>query len=128
MQKAKQNLGEILSAMEFMDTEAFRLPFRHFPDLKNPFPDSADQIYLLIETLGSNNAHDRDKLNSFLEASFNEGMAVDGVVAQDTRQIQAMWKIRECITEALTLRGLPARLCDISDPLLIFQVPCTSMI
>lgn len=67
MQTARRQLGEILSAVEFMDAAAYALPFEFYKDVRNPFSDGIGQVYLLIETLGSYDVHDKEKLNAFLE-------------------------------------------------------------
>lgn len=38
-QKAKQHLGEILSAFEFLDHQSLIMTLKHLPNIKNPLPD-----------------------------------------------------------------------------------------
>ena len=67
LQSAKKYLGEILSAVEFMDTVIYHMPFAFFTELQNPLEHSQDHVILLVETSGSNDDHDKEKLNAFLE-------------------------------------------------------------
>ena len=49
---ARQQLGEILSAFEFLDQEAMQLALTHLPGLQNPFPE-LHNMYILVETSGA---------------------------------------------------------------------------
>lgn len=44
-------------------------------------------FYTLIETHGSVDSHDNEKLHAFLEEAMGEGYVADGVVAQDSAQV-----------------------------------------
>lgn len=60
---AKQELGEILSAFEFFDRTCLDLVLKHHPAVRDPLPPPesapAHPFYLLVETAGSNQEHDR---------------------------------------------------------------------
>ena len=61
--RARQQLGEILSAFEFLDKHALDLTLGVLKDsVKNPLPASHTPFYLLIETAGGNREHDHAKL------------------------------------------------------------------
>jgi FAD/FMN-containing dehydrogenase len=97
--EAKHYLGEILSAFELMDSlsqDVVHCTTRNSPPLKGKYP-----FYCLIETSGSNTEHDSEKLEIFLDFLISEGIAQDGVQAQDETQIQSLWAWREGIAEAL---------------------------
>ncbi|CAI5738698.1 unnamed protein product [Peronospora destructor] len=93
--EAKKHLGEVLSAVEFMDRHSY---------------------YVLIETSGSNSDHDMEKLNEYLEDVMGSGVVVDGTVAQDEAQARKLFLIREDITVALSARGYVYKY-DISLPI-----------
>ncbi|XP_051638400.1 D-2-hydroxyglutarate dehydrogenase, mitochondrial isoform X1 [Manacus candei] len=105
-------LGEILSAYEFMDEKCMELVERH---LKLSSPVTGNPFYVLIETSGSNSAHDEEKLNNFLEQATASGLVTDGTVATDDKKIKTLWSLRERITEALTHEGYVYKY-DISLP------------
>jgi D-2-hydroxyglutarate dehydrogenase len=85
LKHAKQSLGEILSAVEFLDQESMNMATQYLPGVSNPLtqagPDAAQQqqqqqqggeeqggpFYMVVETQGSNAAHDKEKLEGFLE-------------------------------------------------------------
>lgn len=102
--KSKQSLTEILSAFEFFDRGSLDLVMRHLSHCRFPLEQPAD-FHVLIETSGSNAAHDEEKLQSFLEDLLETGVINDGVVAQDATQAQSIWALREGIPEACSKSG-----------------------
>ncbi|KAF7721923.1 hypothetical protein EC973_003936 [Apophysomyces ossiformis] len=92
-------LSEILSAFEFWDINALHMFKKHATPkevMQSEYP-----FYVLIETSGSNKDHDDEKLTMYLENMMEDGVAQDGVVAQDETQIRSLWSLREGFTEAL---------------------------
>ncbi|XP_010437354.1 PREDICTED: D-2-hydroxyglutarate dehydrogenase, mitochondrial-like isoform X2 [Camelina sativa] len=102
--EAKKNLGEILSAFEFLDNNSMDLVLNHLDGVRNPV-SSTENFYILIETTGSDETNDREKLEAFLLKSLEKGLVSDGVIAQDINQASSFWRIREGITEALQKAG-----------------------
>ncbi|KAJ7539328.1 hypothetical protein O6H91_11G087300 [Diphasiastrum complanatum] len=102
---AKKKLGEVLSAFEFLDRSSLDMALDHLEGMRDPLPSAKQKFYLLIETTGSNENHDKEKLDVFLEDAVRTGHVVDGVVAQDNSQSSAFWRIREGIAEALNKAG-----------------------
>ncbi|KAK6150619.1 hypothetical protein DH2020_015551 [Rehmannia glutinosa] len=105
LSEAKRKLGEILSAFEFLDINAMDLVLKHLDGLRNPLPSAKHNFYILIETTGSMESHDKEKLESFLLQSMENGLLNDGVLAQDVNQASSFWRIREGIPEALMKAG-----------------------
>lgn len=101
---AKRDLGEVLSAFEFFDRQSLDLTLKHLPNARDPFT-SITPFYVLIETQGSNKEHDDAKLFAYLESVMEDGIVVDGVLAQDSNQADMFWEIREGISEACTKEG-----------------------
>lgn len=117
---ARRHLGETLSAFEFVDRASLDvvLEGQHASmRLHDPLPDNPTPFHALVEVSGSNEAHDTEKLEHFLEAASEEGIAVDGTVASGGRQLAELWAIREGISEALARRGAPVYKYDVSIPL-----------
>jgi len=109
---AKRDLGEILSAVELIDADSMTVNKNNM-DLDNPL--SEQPFYVLLETHGSNDTHDKEKLDACLENAMMEGFVVDGLIAQDQTQVAQMWEIRESITEALKGDGVVYKY-DVSLP------------
>lgn len=83
--KARQELGEILSAVEVMDSVTIEWGKEH-TKLKSPLEEYP--FYLLIETSGSNEEHDALKLNSFLDTALTEHFVLNGVVTGEPSKIK----------------------------------------
>ncbi|KAL3527155.1 hypothetical protein ACH5RR_011811 [Cinchona calisaya] len=114
--EAKKKLGEILSAFEFLDSDAMGLVLKHLDGVRNPLPPSVHNFYILIETTGSNESFDRENLEAFLLHSVESGLVTDGVLAQDINQASSFWHIREGLPEALMKAGAVYKY-DLSLPL-----------
>eukprot|EP01127_Copromyxa_protea_P009800 TRINITY_DN2333_c0_g2_i1.p1 TRINITY_DN2333_c0_g2~~TRINITY_DN2333_c0_g2_i1.p1 ORF type:complete len:495 (-),score=137.86 TRINITY_DN2333_c0_g2_i1:61-1545(-) len=112
--KAKSELGEILSAFEFFDSHCMDLLLEDHKTKKNPLEDDC-KFYVLIETSGSNETHDKEKLNNFLESTLDQGLVSTGTVAESETQQKDIWWFRETITESLRSKGKPYKY-DISLP------------
>lgn len=122
---AKQQLGEILSAYEYMDDQSIDLATHHLTHVSNPLADDMEEGsdvngagMVLIECAGSNADHNRVKLESFVENAFEEGIASNGVIAESETQSNALWELRESLPEAVLKAGPGGTLkYDISLPL-----------
>eukprot|EP00163_Fabomonas_tropica_P010549 TRINITY_DN2071_c0_g1_i2.p1 TRINITY_DN2071_c0_g1~~TRINITY_DN2071_c0_g1_i2.p1 ORF type:complete len:461 (+),score=117.92 TRINITY_DN2071_c0_g1_i2:356-1738(+) len=114
LHKAKRECGEILSAFEFMDRKSLDVVLEQQEGCRDPFSER-HPIYVLIETMGSNEEHDAEKLNSFLERAMVDGFVLDGTIAQDGNQVAGLWNLRERISESLTKYGALYKY-DISIP------------
>lgn len=112
--ESKNQLGEILSAYEFLDSECVSV-LNKWTGISTPLESEAP-FYVLIETAGSNATHDEEKLHSFLENTMESGLVEDGTVASEPSKIKAIWEVRERITEALKHDGYVYKY-DISLPL-----------
>ncbi|CAK9785571.1 uncharacterized protein COLE_06884 [Cutaneotrichosporon oleaginosum] len=100
---AKDYLGEILSAFEFWDQQAYAVVRKHHEEHlggERKVFENEGPFYCLIETGGSNAEHDEEKLGNFLEHVMAEGKVIDGVLAQDSAQFTGIWSLREGIPEA----------------------------
>ena len=54
--------------------------------LSHPLPDHP--FYMVIETAGSRDTHDEEKLSLFLEEAMQRELVSDGVLATDTSQVK----------------------------------------
>ncbi|KAM0975340.1 hypothetical protein ACFX13_018674 [Malus domestica] len=103
--EAKRKLGEILSAFEFLDSQSLDLVLNHLDGVRNPLPPTMHNFYILIETTGSDETYDRQKLEAFLLYAMEAGLVSDGALAQDINQASSFWRIREGVPEALMKAG-----------------------
>ncbi|KAI5966034.1 DLD2 [Candida margitis] len=114
--ESRKELGEILSAFEFMDLKSQKLTKQHL-GLEHPIESGEYPFYILIETSGSNKDHDDEKLETFLGNAMESGLVEDGIVAQDESQVQSLWTWRESIPEASAMNGGVYKY-DVSIPLM----------
>uniref|UniRef100_F1L4I4 D-2-hydroxyglutarate dehydrogenase, mitochondrial n=1 Tax=Ascaris suum TaxID=6253 RepID=F1L4I4_ASCSU len=117
LQLARLYLGEILSAFEFIDGASMRCLDEN-KKLRSVLT-SNPPFNVLVETMGSNEAHDKEKMDSFLKEALNRGLAVDGVQAANAQEAAYMWKLRNILPIAAMPDGF---LCehDIALPLEYF--------
>lgn len=111
--KARTDLAEILSAVELLDASTMQFMY---DNEKVESPIGKYPFYMLIETSGSDEEHDQDKLNKFLETALNGHFILNGTVASDPSKIQDIWNIREKIPESFRKDGYVVCL-DVSLPL-----------
>ncbi|CAG9115395.1 unnamed protein product [Plutella xylostella] len=113
LKAAKLSLGEILSAFEMADFDAITTTTKNFK-ISNPISDYP--FYVLIETHGSHEGHDSEKLNQFLEEQMASGLILDGTIASEPAKIQSIWGLRESIPSAGLRDGYVFKY-DVSLPL-----------
>eukprot|EP01043_Picozoa_sp_COSAG02_P004899 COSAG02_NODE_130_length_34758_cov_80.817767_19_plen_432_part_00 len=101
---ARETLGEVLSAIEFLDRHSIDAVLNARPDLRDPLPPSEldscstaqpHQFFVIVESGGAHGAHDNAKLDRFLSRVMESGDVIDGAVAQDSRQAASFWEIRK---------------------------------
>lgn len=101
----RTKLGEILSAFEFFDQEAYDLVLHHTGQKAPIESGGTPGFYVLIETSGGNKDHDDEKLSGLMEELMENEVVEDGVLAQDETQINDLWSLRELIPEACGKAG-----------------------
>lgn len=113
---AKQELGEILSSFEMMDQLSLDVSINNL-GMRSPLSSpKGHNFYLLIETSGSQNSHDEEKLANFVEKALGENIVEDGTLASEPAKIRTMWELRERISEGVLREGYVFKY-DISLPL-----------
>ncbi|SEK70522.1 FAD/FMN-containing dehydrogenase [Roseovarius nanhaiticus] len=93
--RAQDEVGEALSAFELISGAGLDLVAEH---MGQTAPVTADWV-LLIEA-GSSLPSLREAAEKLLETAFEEGWATDGVLAESEAQADALWQLRESLTEA----------------------------
>ncbi|KAL4064964.1 hypothetical protein V8B97DRAFT_2010636 [Scleroderma yunnanense] len=122
-QTVKRQLGEILSAFEYVDRTAYDMALSHG---LGPVLDANEvgdaQCFVLVETSGGNEDHDLEKLNTLLESlmTADEPLIYTGTLSQTPGQFEALWRVREGLTECVQKEGKPYKY-DLSVPLADFQ-------
>ncbi|XP_022816556.1 D-2-hydroxyglutarate dehydrogenase, mitochondrial-like [Spodoptera litura] len=110
---AKSKLGEIISAFEMADFDSINFTAKN---LKLPNPISDYPFYVLVETHGSEETHDGEKLTRFLTNEMESGLILDGTVTSEPAKMQTIWNLRESIAAAGLVGGYVLTY-DVSIPL-----------
>ncbi|KAI6005232.1 hypothetical protein F5J12DRAFT_743325 [Pisolithus orientalis] len=122
-QTVKRQLGEIMSAFEYIDRTAYDMALSHG---LGPVLDAKEvgdaRCFVLIETSGSNEDHDMEKLNVLLESlmTADEPLILTGTLSQSPGQFESLWAVREGLPECVQKEGKPYKY-DVSVPLADFQ-------
>ncbi|TWG80411.1 FAD/FMN-containing dehydrogenases [Cupriavidus gilardii J11] len=108
--------GARLQAFEFFTGPCLDLVLKHAEGVQPPFAERYP-AYVLVELADT---ADEASLNALLEAAIGEalegGLCLDAAVSSSLAQLQAMWKLREEISEAQRADG-PHLKHDISLPI-----------
>ncbi|MEC9341412.1 MAG: FAD-linked oxidase C-terminal domain-containing protein, partial [Pseudomonadota bacterium] len=88
------------SSCELMSRTALEFVLRHVGGARDPL-DAPHDWYLLVEATSSMSGDGLEPaLLAMLEASLQSGVIVDAVVASSLAQRQALWHLRECMSDA----------------------------
>lgn len=85
LRSSRCDLGEVLSAFEFIDDQ-YLATIRDHLKLTCPLP--IYPFYVIVECSGSNGRHDEEKLMAFLRNVLDKGEALDGIMATDSTKIR----------------------------------------
>lgn len=115
-----EQCGARLQAFEFFTGDCLDLVLTHAEGVQEPFAERYP-AYVLVELADTT---DGDALNALLERvigdALERGLCLDAAVSASLAQLQALWKLREEISEAQRADG-PHLKHDISLP--IEQIP-----
>ena len=114
--RAKNVAGDRITAFELIQRLCVEIAQKHVPAARDPLANKHDW-YVLIE-LADQEAGEatREVLEGLLEAGLDADEIVDGVVAASKSEAEALWQVRENITEGLRHEGASFK-HDISVPI-----------
>jgi FAD/FMN-containing dehydrogenase len=91
---ANRTLSSTLSAFEVMWNSFYELAVEPRGRLNGPLQPGAT-LYVLIETMGSDQEHDMAAFEAVLEDLMERGLLVDGVLAKSEKEREQIWQIRD---------------------------------
>jgi len=91
---ANRTLSSTLSAFEVMWNSFYELAVEPRGRLNAPLQPGAT-LYVLIETMGSDQDHDMVAFEAMLEDLMERGLLVDGVLAKSEKEREQIWQIRD---------------------------------
>jgi FAD/FMN-containing dehydrogenase len=107
-------LGRALEGFEIMPQSCIESVLRNIPQTRAPL-DAKTPWHLLIELAGEDEEPLDEALRAGLAAALDAKLIDDAVVAQNERESEEFWRIRDSISEAERADG-PALQHDISVP------------
>jgi FAD/FMN-containing dehydrogenase len=106
LSKLRETCGERITGFELMSRICVDLLLRHIPDTRDPLSESYPW-YVLVELSDSSEGNALDTLlQDALEDAAESGLVLDAVLATSESQRQALWKMRENISEAQKIDGV----------------------
>ena len=113
---AQSSAGPTLTAFEFFSATCLQLVTRHFPDQRSPFERAHAQHVLLQLSDHEDAEHAAGLLQALAEQALDKQLIADAAIAQSAAQSEALWKLRELISEAQAREGKNIK-HDISVPI-----------
>ncbi len=103
--RARNGSGDAVGAFELISQTALEMVLRHIPGTVAPLADHHDW-YVLIELSSSTTGGAlKTSLERVLAEALEAGLVPDAVIAASAQQAQALWRLRETITEAQKPEG-----------------------
>ena len=108
LQLAKQHLGPALTAFEMLSTTCLSLVLKHVPTARHPFTEDAPW-YVVLEVSENGSAGPdglaSDALEGLLALALEQGLLADAVLSTSVAQFEALWLLRENVSEAQGAEG-----------------------
>jgi FAD/FMN-containing dehydrogenase len=116
LQALREHVGERVTAFELVSRLCLDLVLKHIPGARDPLPEAA-QWYVLIELSDESSATTlAEGLEHALAHAYEQQLVTNAAVAESAAQAQALWALRENISEAQRLEGANIK-HDVSIPL-----------
>ncbi len=105
----EDRLGEAVESFELVPAEALALVLRHIPGTRAPLADSTAWNVLVEAVAPPRSEPVAARLEAVLGNAIERGLAGDAVVARSEAQADALWKLRESLSEAEARDGMAAK-------------------
>ncbi len=98
--RARSAVGEQVTSFELIERICIDLDLEHIPGVVDPLADRHDW-YVLAEIAGQGTPGTlQGPVEDWLGAAEEEGLVVDATIAASAQQADALWKVRESVSEA----------------------------
>jgi FAD/FMN-containing dehydrogenase len=112
--RLQEATGGLVSAFELMARRGLDLVLTHIPDTHDPFTAHANW-YVLVEVACAGTWPVKDTVEAAIARAIEDGLAEDAVMASSESQRQALWRLRETMSEAQKREGASIK-HDVSVP------------
>ncbi len=103
--RAREASGDTVSAFELEARRCVDFVLRHIPGTTDPLAQAYDWYVLVELTSPAPDAGLDDVMETLLEAAMADGLVLDGTIAASQAQAQALWALREYVSEAQRPEG-----------------------
>lgn len=115
LRRLEERTGDAVESFELVPANALALVLHHIPGARAPLAEPCPWN-ILIEAVGSVGGPDpRDAIEQALATAIEDGLVIDATIAANEAQAEALWMLRESISEAEKSDG-PSLKHDISVP------------
>lgn len=116
LERAEREVEDVLEGFEVMPLHCLRSVLVHSPQARSPLADE-HAWYALIELAGDAMQASQlaERAQGFLSAAIEDGLVADAAIAQNERQAEDFWALRDEIAPAERALG-PAMQHDIAVP------------
>jgi len=111
----KSDLAQGLTAFELMWHDYYHKILQLLPDLRNPI-DTTEPFYLLLEYRSNDQTNGKELFESTLARHMETGLIENAAIAQNGRDAEAFWNIREGVSELLQIYAIRSNQ-DVSMPI-----------
>ncbi|MBX8621360.1 FAD-binding oxidoreductase [Pseudomonas glycinae] len=114
---ARSGFGAGLTAFELLNADCLALLREQFPEAPQPFLGAVQPWFALLELSDNRGeAQAREAFESVLGEAFEQGLLANALIAESLAQSQALWLLRENMSEAQKRAGRNMK-HDISVPI-----------
>ncbi|MFP5402565.1 MAG: FAD-binding oxidoreductase [Gammaproteobacteria bacterium] len=111
----RANCGDRVSAFEIVGRAALELVLKHIPGVRDPLTGAPAWTVLVELSDPAGDAPLEAQLEALLATACDQGLASDAALAASGAQAQALWALRENISEAQRIEGISIK-HDVSVP------------
>lgn len=115
LERLQDATGNLVTAFELIPRIGIALVLKHIPGTSDPLPRHKGWS-VLVETSNPRAFDPKGALQDALLAATEDGLATDAVIAKNTRERAALWRLRESLSEAQKLEGASLK-HDVAVPL-----------
>jgi FAD/FMN-containing dehydrogenase len=115
LSRLQQDTGGLISAFELISRSGLDLVLAHIPNTRDPLA-APSRWYVLVEATGPGTFNLEETLRAALSEAIEAGEIADAALAASEAQGQALWRLRESMSEAQKREGASIK-HDVSLPL-----------
>ncbi|WCT74932.1 FAD-binding oxidoreductase [Sphingomonas naphthae] len=115
LRQLEDALGDAIESFEILPRDALALVLAHIPGTRAPLAEDHPWQVLVEATAPASGGDIAEMLTASLAQAIDSGLARDATVAASEAQAEALWKLRESVSEAERVDGAAAK-HDVSVP------------